>query len=317
MRILFISYTRLGDAVLSTGLLEALRRQYPQARFTIACGPVAAPVFEAFPALERLVVMRKGPYLAHWRALLGSCFSTFWDLIVDLRGSASAWVLPTRRRRIFSGGSRGGHRIEQLAALLDLDPAPGPCAWFSDADRARAEELIGADPRPVLAVGPTSNWRAKTWPREYFEETVRRLTASGGALEGARLAVLSAPPERGEALPLLSAVPETARIDLAGTADLGVLAALLARAALYIGNDSGLMHLAAAAGAPTLGLFGPSRDEQYRPWGRRTAFVRTDRDYETLRRDPGFCKDPEDSLMRDLPVGRVVGAAEKLLAGEP
>lgn len=316
MRILFISHTRLGDAVLSTGLLGALHARYPDARFTIACGPVAAPVFEAFPALERLVVMRKGPYLAHWRTLLGASFTTFWDLIVDLRGSASGWVLPTRRRCIFSGGSRKGHRVEQLAALFDFDPVPAPRVWFSEADRARADALIGEDPRPVLAVGPTANWRAKTWPLERFEDTVRALTGEGAALQGARLAVLAAPQERDAALPLLEAVPETDRIDLAGTEPLGVLAAVLARSALYIGNDSGLMHLAAAAGASTLGLFGPSRDEFYRPWGERTAFVRTDRDYETLRRDPGFCRDPEDSLMRDLPVGRVLEAAERLLAGE-
>ncbi|UUX49415.1 glycosyltransferase family 9 protein [Nisaea acidiphila] len=316
MRILFISHTRLGDAVLSTGLLGALMDRYPEARFTIACGPVAAPVFESFPALERLVVMRKGPCLRHWRTLLGACFTTFWDLIVDLRGSASGWVLPTRRRRIFSGGSAGGHRVEQLAGLFEFDPVPAPRAWFSEADKARADLLSGDDPRPILAVGPTANWRAKTWPLERFEATVRELSGAGGVLDGARLAVLAAPQEREAALPLLAAVPEGDRIDLAGTEPLGVLTAMLARSALYIGNDSGLMHLAAATGAPTLGLFGPSRDEQYRPWGRRTAFVRTDRDYDTLRRDPGFCKDPDDSLMWDLPVDRVVGAAAGLLAGK-
>lgn len=316
MRILFISHTRLGDAVISTGLLGYLLDIYPDAKFTIACGPVAAPVFGSFPALERLVIMRKGPYAAHWRTLLAACFPTFWDLIVDLRGSASAWILPCKRRRIFSGGNGVGHRVEQLARLFKLKEVPGPRIWTSEEDRAAAKALIGADPRPILALAPTANWRAKTWPVERFAETARQLTGAGGALEGAWLAVLSAPSEREEAAPLLELGPEGNLIDLAGTRPLGTIAALLARSALFIGNDSGLMHLAAASGAPTLGLFGPSKDEHYRPWGAHTAFVRTDRDYDTLKQDPLFCRAPERSLMEDLPVSRVLDAAGRLLAGK-
>lgn len=61
MRILFISANRVGDAVLSTGLLNALHEQFPKARFTVACGPSAVGVFEALPNLDRLIVMEKKP----------------------------------------------------------------------------------------------------------------------------------------------------------------------------------------------------------------------------------------------------------------
>ena len=74
------------------------------------------------------------------------------------------------------------------------------------------------------------------------------------------------------AAPVLAALGDRA-VDLMGTLSLPEAAAVLARCAIFIGNDSGLMHLSAAAGAPTLGLFGPSRVSEYAPAGRRTATV--------------------------------------------
>jgi heptosyltransferase-3 len=74
------------------------------------------------------------------------------------------------------------------------------------------------------------------------------------------------PDERAMAAPVLAALPEA--IDLVGSVSLSVAAAVLQRAALFIGNDSGLMHLAAAAGAPTVGLFGPTDAATYGPVGR-------------------------------------------------
>ena len=68
---------------------------------------------------------------------------------------------------------------------------------------------------------------------------------------------------------MLAALPQA--IDLCGALTLPEAAACLARCALFVGNDSGLMHLAAAAGAPTLGLFGPTQTAEYAPAGRRTA----------------------------------------------
>ncbi|HET8997416.1 MAG TPA: glycosyltransferase family 9 protein, partial [Acetobacteraceae bacterium] len=88
MRILFVTSNRLGDAVLSTGLLDHLLRVYPEARFTVACGPVAEGVFERMPRRDRTIVLRKQPYGRHWLPLWAATVTRRWDLVVDIRGSA-------------------------------------------------------------------------------------------------------------------------------------------------------------------------------------------------------------------------------------
>src|SRR5256885_976272 len=124
MRILFVTATRIGDAVLSTGLLSHLIERYPGASLTIAAGPVAAPLFEAVPGLERLVVMQKRRGALHWPALYAKVARQSWDLVVDLRGSALAFLLRARERRVMAKGDANEHRVRQLARLFDLDPPP-------------------------------------------------------------------------------------------------------------------------------------------------------------------------------------------------
>ncbi|HTR16114.1 MAG TPA: glycosyltransferase family 9 protein [Acetobacteraceae bacterium] len=269
MRILFITATRIGDAVLSTGLLDHLLRTYPEARFTIACGPVAAGVFERMPRREETILIEKRPRDAHWFALWARTAGRWWDLVVDLRGSAISFLLPARRRAVMRGGRRPGHRLTHLAGTLGLAEPPLPVAWTGTADRARAEALL---PRgiPLIGLGPTANWSGKVWPAERF---VALFQALAERLPGAVPVVFAGPgeAERAMAAPVLTALPGA--IDLAGRLTLPEAAACLARCALFVGNDSGLMHLAAAADAPTLGLFGPTPAAEYAPSGRRTAIA--------------------------------------------
>ena len=88
MRILFITATRVGDAVLSSGILAELGRRYPEARFTVACGPAAAPLFRGHARLDRLIVVRKKSRGRHWLDLWRQVALKRWDLVVDLRRSA-------------------------------------------------------------------------------------------------------------------------------------------------------------------------------------------------------------------------------------
>ncbi|MDB5374229.1 MAG: heptosyltransferase [Belnapia sp.] len=271
MRILFITATRIGDAVLSTGLLDHLIRTWPQAKIVVACGPAAEGVFARMPNRAWTILLTKRRLRLHWLELWREVGRERWDLVVDLRGSAFAWLVRARRRVVMRGGRQPGPRLGHLGALFGLNPPPLPVAWFSAADRARAAALLPGE-GPWIGLGPTANWDRKVWPAERFVALFEALTAPGQPLAGARAVILGGPgaQERAMAAPVLAALGDRA-VDLAGSIALPEAAAVLARCALFIGNDSGLMHLSAAAGAPTLGLFGPSRVGEYAPSGRRTA----------------------------------------------
>jgi heptosyltransferase-3 len=265
MQILFISSNRIGDAVISTGLLDHLIRTYPKCRITVACGRVAEGVFARMPNRERTILIDKRPYHLHWLPLWRDVVGTLWDLVVDLRGSALAFLVPTRRRAVMR--RLPGRKIEQLGALLKLDPPPLPVVWTASADRARAAYLLPAD-RLVIGLGPTANWPSKVWPAERFAALFHALAEE--PFRGAVPAIFGGPgeSERAMANPLLKMLPDA--IDLCGKLSLPEAASCIQRCALYVGNDSGLMHLAAAAGAPTIGLCGATIDraEEMAPVGR-------------------------------------------------
>lgn len=291
-RILFVTSNRIGDAVLSTGLLDHLLRAHPEARFTVACGTVATGVFERMPRLERLIALEKRRDRRHWLPLWAATAFTAWDLVVDIRASALAYLVPTRRRARMRRAS--GPKIAQLGAVLGLDPPPLPVAWTAPADEARAASLL--PPGKLLVLAPTANWSGKIWPAERFVAVGNALLA--GPLAGAAVAVIAGPGamERELAAPVLAAFPTA--IDLVGSLSLPEAAACLRRTSLFIGNDSGLMHLAAAAGAPTLGLFGPTPAGEYAPAGPRAAAVVA-----------------ADGTMTGLGVEQVLAAAVHLLEG--
>ena len=105
-RILFITATRIGDCILSTGLYQYLAQTRPDPRITVACGPLGAPVFRGAPALDRIITVSKAVsgHRGHWFTLWKQVYGTRWDLVVDLRGSAIAWMLWTKRRAVMKGG---------------------------------------------------------------------------------------------------------------------------------------------------------------------------------------------------------------------
>ena len=312
MHILFITSTRIGDAVLSSGLLDYFHRTQDGARITVACGILAAPLFQSAPGVERIIALEKKPFAGHWLELWALVAGHRWDMVVDLRSSAIAWLLAAKQRYVFKKGRDDAHRVAQLAALVGIDPPPAPNIHPGDAEQQRATDLI-PEGGPVLAVGPTANWIGKQWPGERFAETIQRLTKSGAILDGARIAVFGAGSERSMAQNVLESVPKDRLIDLVGEIDILTAGACLGRCRLYVGNDSGLMHLAGAVGTPVVGLFGPSREAHYAPWGETGVAVRGPRSYDQIAASPGFNLSGVVGYMNDLEVAQVIDAAEALL----
>jgi ADP-heptose:LPS heptosyltransferase len=312
--ILFITSNRIGDAVLSSGLVKRLSDEVPNARFTIVAGPVAAPLFEEVPALDRIIEFAKAKGGGHWFDLWRQVRDKRWGLVVDLRGSGLSRFVSTRRRAIWrKNAGQPVHKVIEAARILKIEDDPAaPYLFTTPETEARAAELT-AGSGPILALAPAANWLGKTWPLERFSRVAMRLLDSDGPMKGGRLMVLGGPEDAKLARELKDVVMRNQFINLTEGTDLLTAYACLKRARLFIGNDSGTMHMAAAAGVPTLGLFGPSDETHYGPWGVHTRVARGPRSFEQIRGvDPGFGQ--ALCHMMDLSVDTVVAAAEELLA---
>lgn len=272
MNILFISWTRIGDAVLSTGVLSELIRRHPDAKITVVCGPLAATLFANVPGLTRVISLPKRRLNLHWLSLWLQVVGQSWGLVVDLRRSLTAYTVLAKQRRILGRTDQTQHRVAWLPSIIGLAAPLNPHLWISDSQHARAAEILPEDAR-TLVIAPIAARPEKTWSAENFANLVSTVRAPGAPCEGWRVLLVAGPGEETQFQALIKVVPAEALVLLTGHPDLLVVAAVLARATLYIGNDSGLTHIAAAVDVPTLALFGPTNPQHYGPWSSHARIV--------------------------------------------
>lgn len=279
MNILFITNTRIGDAILSSGVLRYLVDTYPDAQFTVVCGRLPQTLFAATPRLARVIALKKRRFDLHWLDLWREVRGTRWDMIVDLRRSFISYFLRARVRRVIGAADDSVHRVRHQSSVLRLDQPAAPHIYVAPRHEDAARALI-PDGTPVLAIAPVAAAREKTWPAERFAELVQTLTA--GPCAGWRIAVFGGPGDDVKAAALVESLPGA--LTIFGESDLLTVAAALKRCRAFVGNDSGLAHLSAAVGVPTLALFGPSDPVRYAPWGAKSYFLQApDGDITGLR----------------------------------
>jgi heptosyltransferase-3 len=269
---LFIAPTRIGDAVLSTSVMAHIIQQTPHASIHVATSTLSAPLFEGFPQVTHLYAVDKQRYARHWLRIWKQYVGIKWDHVWDFRGSALAYILRTKHRHIFKGSDAPIPKVKQYEQCFHIDALPYPRLHARPEDTARADEKIGgqSDTRPILALAPCANWEGKEWPIDRFITLAQELCAESGY----RPMVMCAPHERTRAQTLVRALIPHQPIDLtSGSAPLLTVYACLQRSALFVGNDSGLMHMAAAAAIPTVGVFGPTPHKIYQPYGPRAVSV--------------------------------------------
>ena len=277
-KVLFVTSNRIGDCVISSGVIREIGRQLPGAAITVACGRPPAPFFRAAPGVERVIILDKKKMAGHWFDLWKQVVGARWDLVIDIRGSALGYLIPTKRRVVYNRSWETGLRkVEMVSRLMGSSVALEPEIFFDDRSRAEAAAVIdpqlasGSGPGPILALAPIAHQPGKSWPADRWGQLVERLKAEP-RFDGWRFMAVGGPGDRPPATPALEAAGERG-IDFVGKGDILASAAAIDRATLFVGNDSGLMHVSAALGKPTLGLFGPTEWWLYGPWGPRTRTV--------------------------------------------
>jgi heptosyltransferase-3 len=274
--ILLITLSNLGDALMTTPVLEALHRQYPQAVIDIVTDARAADLFECCPYRGEIILKHKG-----WRgtlALVKRLRVTRYDLIVDLRTDGLTLLLHGRRKLTRRGNqTTGGHAVERHFGVItqDVRPAeiPPQRVWLTESQRTFAQQQLADLPgKRWLALGPGARWAPKCWPPENYVELAKQLTDYFDAI------ILLGSHDDMNACQRISESLVLPHRNLAGNTGLLQAAAILEQAQLFVGSDSGLGHLAAASGTATLTVFGPGDPERYHPWHPQACWVQSKND---------------------------------------
>ena len=315
MKVLFLTHTRLGDAVLSTGVINHYATQFPNARVTVVCSPLVEGIFASMPNVERVIAVRKRTYSRHWWDVWRQVVGTRWDEVVDLRNSAVSRLVLAGKRRIWSEQPDTMPKVAQIANVLGVNPPPSPRLWFDDATQALARDFLHNIPSPRIVIAPVANWPGKTWPTTSYIELINKLAdAHDTGLRNPSFIIMAGPGEEVTAEQVLAACPKGRGFSAIAKFSPIQAAAVIADCDGFIGNDSGLMHCAAATGISTLGLFGPSNRAVYGPWGSNARMVETPESFKDFLAMPEY-HSPQlnKSLMGSLTVDEVYQAFQSLM----
>ena len=302
MRILLVRLRQIGDVVFTTPAIHALRRRFPDAHLSYIVEPAAAPVVLHNPNLSEVIVAPRGRGLGGVLAdvALGRRLKAArYDIAIDFHGGPRASLLtwlsgaPVRigydiaargwmytRRIARPRELRRRHSVENQWDLLHaLDIAPparalDPVEMPADAATTAAVETrlrqSGVGPHDEIVVVHVSAGNPfRRWPIEHFVTLIAKLAAD----DSTRRFVVTSGPSEGDAAARVIAGARSAldhhaaeRVVSCGELSLDDLRALLDRAALYIGGDSGPLHIAATTRVPIVGLYGPTLPARSAPW---------------------------------------------------
>jgi heptosyltransferase-3 len=348
-RALVIKLRHHGDVLLSSPVISALKQAAPQCDIDALVYADTAPMFSEHPALARLHTIDRnwkrlgvvGQARAEWR-LLSHLRTRRYDLVVHLSvHRRGAWLVRLLRPRWSVAPRYTGrfwansfthlypaqsnphrHTVESnLDSLRTLGYEPPPedkrvILVPGTGAAARIDALLaehGLAPGCFIHIHPASRWLFKCWPAERFAALCEHLGAQGWPL------VLTAAPDPKEKAMVKDivarrAAPSAPIFDFSGQLSLKELAALTARARLFVGVDSAPMHIAAAMGTPTVALFGPSGDREWGPWNvAHRVVASTNHPCRPCGRDG--CEGSKISeCLTTLPVEQVYAACTELLA---
>jgi heptosyltransferase II len=352
MKILIIRLRLVGDVVFTTPAIRALRRHFPDARITYLVERDAAPIVLGNPHLDEVMVIER---TRGWRRLRDdlrlarTLRGRRYDLVIDFHGGPrSSWltrVTGAPRRVGYTIAGRGWmytdrvprprelrprHSVLNQSDLLaplgipPLDPVTDPAEMTEPADaRPRVERLLAAagvsDAAELIVMHVSAGNPFRRWPAQAFADLAAALARSSPRR---RILITSGPSDAGAVAQVAQAARAALGAEAAGrivlTEELGLgdLRCVVARAALYIGGDSGPLHLAATTRTPILGIYGPTLRVRSEPW-RDPVLITEGVEPGPLPCRPcdqRVCAPGDFRCLRHITPGEVAAAAERAMA---
>jgi heptosyltransferase-2 len=331
--VLLIPYMWIGDFVRCHSVVRLLRAQEPERPVDMLSTTLCAPLADYMPGVRKAIVVdlpRGQLAMATQRDLAARLKAEHYGQALVMprtwKSALAPWLAGIPRRTGFFGEARVGllndlrwgekklpRMIDQCAALAlpkntalpDQWPVPQLIVPAADAAQWRARN--GLSHGPAVAMAPGAVGPSKRWPASYYGEVAKQLAA-----KGIDVWVLGSPAESALAKEIAGIAGPRVR-DVTGT-DLRNAILALKAATAAVSNDSGLVHVAAAIGTPTIGIFGPTSAWHWAPLNPLAATIETLTYVDCRPCHKPVCRVLHHRCMRDIPPARVLAAAEQALS---
>ena len=278
-KILVFSFSFIGDAVLSTAVIQPLRAHFQDPHITFLVGPRAFGLFATEPIIDATLVYDNRGEHAGWKGrlrLIKTLRLDKFDLVVNLRDSLTARCIGSEHWGMLRGDSNR-HAVTRYLEVLqrhgvDTTDAHPHLQLTEEEQTAAYQFLVEAgrgSERLLIGIHPGGNWAYKLWDAKNYAHVANALAKKLNAS-----VLLFAGPDERELQAQVANMMEVPPI-LVKTDNLRQLSALISMCDVYIGNDTGPMHIAAAVDTPVVALFGSTNHHRSGPYGDKHSVIQS------------------------------------------
>tara|TARA_B110000503_G_scaffold140934_1_gene233103 strand:- start:475 stop:1377 length:903 start_codon:yes stop_codon:yes gene_type:complete len=273
--ILFITLSNIGDVILTLPTLEAIHGKYPGAMVDIVGDKKSLILFKNFPYVNNIIEKNKDSGLKGLAKLILTIRQTRYDLAIDLRTDGLLYFIRSKIKlnKYSNISTKDLHSVEKhflvIKEIVDKTIYK-PKIWLTIDEEKVSNRVLGKnEDRKVLALGLGANYAGKIWPVDSFVKLAGRLKPYFD------IVMLIGNKQDNKLAIEFQSMYEGDTINCSGQHNLLETASLLSKALFFVGNDSGLGHIASAVNIKSLTIFGPGEPWRYRPWGDKGIWIQS------------------------------------------
>lgn len=309
-KVLIITLTNIGDALLTAPAIDILLRDFPDAEFTLVTSNKALSLFEGNPCFKQIICYDKKWSIFKQMKWIIDLNNNKYDVIVDFRNSFFAFLIFARYRTLPLKYALNQHRkdyhLNRLQLLYPFDHTAINTQTITPSrdDVALIDRLLVNINKPMIVIAPCAADLGKSWSVENFFKLSKELQK----IKHFNIVFIGSVDDNQIIDTLMNDLDKDC-INLSGQTNLVQTCELIKRSICIITNDSGPMHMAGYFNVPTIALFGPTNPDNYGPWSEKTQLVHQNKDCKR-------CQQKESSLphtcMSNIQVNDVIEAFRKI-----
>ena len=266
-KILFISLSNIGDAVMTLPTLIYLKKMYPSAKFDLICDARSVEIFQSFPSINKIYIRDKKGGISYQFRFIRKIRQTNYDLAVDLKTDFLLWFLRAKRK-IRKVNNKSLHSVEKhfISICSNLKKIPDSKIYIPTKLQNNIKKIFPSNKGKTIALALGANSNHKVWPTKNYVRLLKLLK-----IKFANIILIGSKNEMDKAQ-LFKKLYTKKVYDFCGKLTLLETASVIKKSDFFIGNDSGLGHIASAVNTQSFIIFGDGEPDRYHPWGNKSSW---------------------------------------------